>query len=53
VKWSNGWLEAFRCRNNIKFRALYGESANVGKEAADDFLFQPSAVVVEGYAIED
>ena len=33
---SNGWLEAFRCRNNVNFRALCGESANVDKEAADD-----------------
>ena len=29
---SNGWLEAFRRRNNINFRTLYGESANVDKE---------------------
>jgi len=34
---SNGWLEAFRHRNNINFRALCGESANVDKEAADDW----------------
>jgi hypothetical protein len=33
---SNGWLEAFRHRNNINIRALCGESANVDKEAADD-----------------
>jgi ribosomal protein S10 len=25
---SNGWLEAFRHRNNINFRVLCGESAN-------------------------
>ena len=34
---SNGWLEAFWHRNNINFRALCGESANVDKEAADDW----------------
>ena len=34
---SNGWLEAFRHRNNISFSALCGESANVDKEAADDW----------------
>ena len=33
---SNGWLEAFRRRKNINFRALCGESANVEKEAAND-----------------
>ena len=34
---SNGWLEAFRRQNNVNFRALCGESANVDKEAADDW----------------
>ena len=29
---SNGWLEAFRRRNSINFRALCGESANVDKK---------------------
>ena len=38
---SNGWLEAFRCRNNINFRALCGESASVDKEAADDWKRAP------------
>jgi hypothetical protein len=33
---SNGWLEAFRRRNYISFRALCGESAIVDKESADD-----------------
>jgi hypothetical protein len=33
---SNGWLEAFRRRNNINFGVLCGEPANVKKEAADD-----------------
>jgi hypothetical protein len=49
---SNGWLEAFRRRNNINFRALCGESANVDKEAAHDWK-RHLAAVVEGYAIED
>jgi len=49
---SSGWLEAFRRRNNINFRALHGESANVDKEAADDWK-RHLAAVVEGYAIED
>jgi len=49
---SNGWLEAFRRRNNINFRALCGESANVDKKAADDWE-RHLAAVVEGYAIED
>jgi len=49
---SNGWLEAFQCQNNINFRALCGESANVDKEAADDWK-RHLAAVVEGYAIED
>ena len=49
---SNGWLEAFRLRNNINFRALCGESTNVDKEASDDWK-RRLAAVVEGYAIED
>ena len=49
---SNGWLEAFQRRNNINFRALCGESANVDKEAASDRK-RHLAAVVEGYAIED
>jgi len=49
---SNGWLEAFRRRNNINFRALCGESANVDEEAADDWK-RHLAAVVEGYAMED
>src|SRR5215475_9157069 len=49
---SNGWLEAFRRRNNINFRALCGESANVDKEAADDWKRRLPALV-EGYAAED
>ena len=34
---SNGWLEAFRRRDSVNFRALCGESASVDKEAADDW----------------
>jgi hypothetical protein len=34
---NNGWPEVFRRRNNINFRVLCGESANVDKEAADDW----------------
>ena len=34
---SSGWLETFRRRNNINFRALCGESANVDKEATHDW----------------
>ena len=49
---SSGWLEAFRRRNNINFRALCGVSANVDKEAAGDWK-RHLAAVVEGYAIED
>jgi len=49
---SNGWLEAFRRRKNINFRALCDESANVDKEAEDDWK-RHLAAVVEGYAIED
>jgi hypothetical protein len=42
---SNGWLEAFRRRNNINFRALCGESANVDKVAADDWKMNLAAAV--------
>jgi len=42
---NNGWLEAFRCRNNINFRALCGVSANVDKEAAGDGKRHLAAVV--------
>jgi len=48
----NGWLEAFRHRNNINFRALCGESANVDKETADDWK-RHLAAVLQGYVIED
>jgi len=43
-----GW----RRWNNINFRALCGESANVDKAAADDWK-RHLAAVVEGYAIEE
>ena len=49
---SNGWLEAFQHRDNINFRALCVEFANVNKEVADDWKRQLAAVG-EGYAIED
>ena len=49
---SNGWLEAFRPRNNVNFRALCGESARVDKEVADGWKRRLPAVV-EGYAVED
>jgi hypothetical protein len=49
---SYGWPQVFRCRNSINFTALFGDCANVDKEAADDFK-RHLAVVVEGYAIED
>ena len=49
---SNGWLETFRRRNNINFRALCGESTNVDKEAAHDWK-RHLAAAVEGYAIEE
>ena len=49
---SNGWLEAFWRQNNINFRALYDESANVDKEAADDWK-RHLAAVVEIFVIED
>jgi len=49
---SNDWLEAFRHRNNINFRALCGEFANFDKEATDDWK-RHLAALVEGYAIED
>jgi hypothetical protein len=42
---SNGWPEAFRHQNNITFRALCDESANVKKEAADDWKRHLAAVV--------
>ena len=34
---SSGWLEVFRRRDSVNFRALCGESASVDKEAADDW----------------
>ena len=49
---SNGWLEVFQRRNNVNFRALCGESANVDGEAADDWKRHLPAVV-ERYAVED
>ena len=48
---SDGWLEAFRRRKNVNFRALCGESSNVDKKAADDWK-RPLPAVVEGYAVE-
>jgi len=48
---SNGWLDAFRRRSNVNFRALCGESANVDKEAANDRK-RHLAAFVEGYALE-
>ena len=48
---SNGWLETFRRRKNVIFRALCGESANVDTKAANDWK-RPLSAVVEGYAVE-
>ena len=48
---SYGWLEAFRRRKIVNFRALCGESANADKKAADEWK-SPLSAVVEGYAVE-
>lgn len=36
-KASNGWLEAFRNRHNISFRALHGESANLDQNIVENW----------------
>ncbi|CAF4555308.1 unnamed protein product, partial [Rotaria sp. Silwood2] len=44
-KASNGWLDRFRARYNIKFRAISGESAAVDPDAVDDWKSRLSSML--------
>ncbi|GBN44488.1 hypothetical protein AVEN_200279-1 [Araneus ventricosus] len=34
---SNGWIDKFRVRNNVAFRALYGEAADDDEKLCEDW----------------
>lgn len=49
---SNGWLEKFRTRNNIVFRALCGEAADVDDSVCEDWVTR-LPLLLAGYADQD
>lgn len=49
---SNGWLEAWRRRHNVKFAVLSGESAEVPQAAIDDWT-KRLPDIIKGYALSD
>lgn len=49
---SNGWLEKFLSRNNITFKTLCGESADVDFQAAEDWK-RKVPDLVKAYALEN
>ncbi len=51
-KASNGWLEAFRTRHCIVFRALSGESANVDLQTVEDWKLKME-MLLDGYESRD
>ena len=51
-KWSEGWLNRFKHRHNIRKRRKYGESGSVDVEGAQERLKEIQAVV-EAYESED
>ena len=44
-KWSTGWLEGFKSRNNIRKRKQHGEAASVNMEGAEDRMIELRAIV--------
>ena len=44
-KWSIGWLEGFKSRNNIHKRKQHGEAASVNMEGAEDRMLELRAIV--------
>ena len=49
---SNGWLESFKARHNIRFAALSGEAADVDPTVVDDWE-KRLETILEGYELED
>ena len=44
-KWSLGWLEGFKSRNNIRKRKQHGEAASVNIEGAEDRMIELREIV--------
>ena len=49
---SNGWLESFKARHNIRCAALSGEAADVDPTVVDDWE-KRLETILEGYELED
>ncbi|PFX11437.1 tigger transposable element-derived protein 6-like [Stylophora pistillata] len=49
---SNGWLESFKARHNIRCAVLSGEAADVDPTVVDDWE-KRLETILEGYALED
>ncbi|GBL85208.1 Tigger transposable element-derived protein 6 [Araneus ventricosus] len=49
---SNGWLDRFRIRNNITFRSLWGEEADVDPSLCEDWQ-ERLPLLLAGYDDED
>ncbi|GBN68275.1 hypothetical protein AVEN_262340-1 [Araneus ventricosus] len=49
---SNGWLDMFRVRNNVVFRALCGEAADVDEKLCEDWTMRLQFLSA-GYADKD
>ncbi|CAF1116814.1 unnamed protein product [Rotaria magnacalcarata] len=51
-KGSNGWLNRFRTKHNISFRAISGESVSVNITPVDDWI-QRIPKIIDGYDSKD
>lgn len=49
---SDGWLQKWRLRNNITFKCISGEAADVNDEDVDQFM-KKLPVLLQGYREED
>ena len=49
---SNGWLESFKARHNIRCAALSGEAADVDPTVVDHWE-KRLETILEGYEMED
>ena len=51
-KASNGWLQCFKSRHNLKQLTVCGESANVAEETVDAWHKRMKDLMI-GYSVED
>ena len=52
IKASNGWLDSFKCRHNLKQLTVSGEAADVAVETVSDWQ-ERLKIPLYGYRAED